>query len=1201
MMDFKHKNTRIFKRNALAVSLALALSSLSQATFARYEIKLNQFFTLEVLENGEIDADSQYKASDNWNDFYTQSTVNTSDYFMNMMGTYVKSQRPVKILMVAIGDVDDNASAFSPSLNYGPYAEYTALTAGLMHNYYGTYGNEYNDPLAFVTVDRGTGNSTVSGWYEGVMHNLTYGGEEHISDLTSTLIHELSHAMGIGAFNIDNKDQDIDSGIYGHIVTTGATPSLFEQGLRDLYGNSVTAGMEIRSDRTVETDERHKYFVIQDQSIGDYLNSYNGAYFTGEHVNEVLNGALISSPSDSKYKYTVAGLPVNGLEFSYKTDEDGNTVTDASGNHILEAIVDFSHIELQNGQMSHQQYRNWNILMEAELAVLQDAGVKLDRRNMFGYSVYNSGEEGNKRKFVNNNPYFARTSDGQWLEGQSNATAYGIGLHVYGSYNDLKQQAPILSSGLYGLGIRVDGSNNDITVAKNTRVSADGEGGIGLLVSYGKEHNVSILGTVTALGLDGDAVRFDFGDNNLGNNTEYRGSYIRTEYDSTLRLPTNITLLPELDGELISDFKLAGTVVGRGSAIKIADNAYVKDIHIINGAKIFGDIVSYWDPNSSFLQYSGTDKLLTTITFGQENQDFNFSYDDNIEGDKSIVLNLASGNTTLNGSYNVRAVNIESTARLEGNGIFDLLEDNTTTYSSSNTSPITNYALSATSFNLNTTQGVFTNSGTISPGGKYSLGTISINGEYQGQDGSSLELNYNSNLTDVLKISGNTSLAGVAISLTPIKDYYASGFARSINLQDLVQVQTGSLSATSVTLNESALTLPSPTLTAVTTQTNSGASSVFNIVINRATNAYSQYATNDNARNLGQALDLASTNADLALAEVFAELDFSNADGRDISSALNHLQPLGHTSIALGMLDHQQFLNNRGRLLMQNFSKKEQGSHAYAETYAMQLHRGHGIRGVGSGKNAGVIAGIDSHNDTNIYGMYLNANYRYLGTGNLESAKDYSLYAGIKGMFSLNDEQNIKVFADLRTGFDAINYDKTLNVGNYSGKAQNDSVAIGFASALGLSKDINLKYGAISLNTFTEYSLLRTPTIDEGNAALALKLDKHIYDSLKLGLGIDYIGTKLTLDADSSYSINGSISYRHELLDDLGTVKASFKHAQNISFTQKAEFMGKDSVSASLGFSLYQGSSEFAVNAGSELFVGEGQELFGQLSYCYKF
>jgi hypothetical protein len=163
----------------------------------------------------------------------------------------------------------------------------------------------------------------------------------------------------------------------------------------------------------------------------------------------------------------VPGIPVEGYE-----GED----------------LDLSHLELQNGLMSHQNYRNWCTLMEAELAVLQDIGFTIDRSKFFGQSIYASG----LRAADNTNAYLierltnSNTGDSKsW----SSSTDRAIGLHIYGSNNkvSLTGDADITTSGDYSMGVRVDGSQNDLTIANAIAVS--GEEGNGIVVAYGKNHN----------------------------------------------------------------------------------------------------------------------------------------------------------------------------------------------------------------------------------------------------------------------------------------------------------------------------------------------------------------------------------------------------------------------------------------------------------------------------------------------------------------------------------------------------------------------------------------------------------------------------------------------------------------------------------------------------------------------------------------
>ena len=188
----------------------------------------------------------------------------------------------------------------------------------------------------------------------------------------------------------------------------------------------------------------------------------------------------------------VPGLPINSIEISGKDSTDETQGTDDSdqvqannGGEESNWDYEFSHVELQNSLLSHQNYRNWGIPMEAELALLQDLGLKIDRRNFFGYSVYKSGDNASSlNTVVNTNPFYARNEDGtSFIVGAPNKNLYGIGLHVYGSYNHVIQKADLLADGTFGIGIRVDGANNIIDIPEGTRITANGEQGYGVVFS----------------------------------------------------------------------------------------------------------------------------------------------------------------------------------------------------------------------------------------------------------------------------------------------------------------------------------------------------------------------------------------------------------------------------------------------------------------------------------------------------------------------------------------------------------------------------------------------------------------------------------------------------------------------------------------------------------------------------------------------
>ncbi len=572
------------KKYQLSLLTTAILSALCMPAQAYYNYDINENFTIRVLEpsDGEItDPDGEKLQSGfDLDDNYIKALQIGFGYWNDLLKNNINNK--ALILLCTKDENDSNAGASSEILkdltgNDKKWNTYTALTATIYQPKEAPKEWTNDDASAFIQIDRDQTYNETAGtdWQFDVMTNLpeSKGG----SNLPTTLVHELAHAFGL--LTDVAAPNTTDSG-YAVLESAGK----FSNGLRDIYGNALEVGQDI-VDKNNHTEGDGKF--VLDNTDG----AYTGLYFTGKYTQEVLNGAYIDLPSNADVDLpAVQGIPVN----SYEGDD-----------------ADFSHLELQNALMSHQNYRNWNILMEAELAVMQDCGLILDRRNMYGYSIYNSGTEDNRRVFVNNNPYYARTEDGQWIENTYNKSSYGTGLHIYGKYNDVYQQSDLLSGGLYGLGIRVDGQSNNLNILKDSKVSADGFGGIGVLLAYGKDHNLTVNGTVTATGAEGTALRFDFGDNTLGNSFEYRGSYIRTSSQGQT-YTYYLDLLDELKGSLFEDVSISGTVLGSKYAILIGANAHVQNINFLQGAKVSGTIESKWDPTSNLIQYGGDRENLIT-------------------------------------------------------------------------------------------------------------------------------------------------------------------------------------------------------------------------------------------------------------------------------------------------------------------------------------------------------------------------------------------------------------------------------------------------------------------------------------------------------------------------------------------------------------------------------------------------------------
>ncbi|MBQ1844689.1 MAG: hypothetical protein II132_01905, partial [Desulfovibrio sp.] len=371
--------------------------------------------------------------------------------------------------------------------------------------------------------------------------------------------------------------------------------------------------------------------------VGD--GSRSGVFFQGPETMTAL----------SAFGARTVGLRINGFE-----------------KFGAARMPELSHLELAHSMMSHQGYRNYNFLMEAELAVLKDLGYQIDIRRFYGASVYGD----NLGRIVNETPFYARRADGKgWLAGQPSEETFGIGLHVYGDYNKVVQNADILTRGEAAAGIRIDGAHTQLDVPSGVKIQSDGTEGAGLLVAYGKETEVAVRGAISARGEGGMAVRFDFGGNYMGDLLDMRGSYIHRIEDGDEKLADGALNGDDgygfelfLDGPLVKSFDLAGSLEGKAAAIFMADNAFVKEINILAGASVKGDIVSLWDAKNRLLQ-APKDSLYTSLVFGRRagaggragdaDPDFNMTLEGSVTGPKGIDMSLQAGRLRVSGEVHV--------------------------------------------------------------------------------------------------------------------------------------------------------------------------------------------------------------------------------------------------------------------------------------------------------------------------------------------------------------------------------------------------------------------------------------------------------------------------------------------------------------------------------------------------------------------
>ena len=538
----------------------------------------------------------------------------------------------------------NNAFASSPSITIGD--DNPPLAMNLLAYLLQGYGTEYADLATLIGIGQPL---YPTGMPESEFLTPLCTGNN--GTLTNTMIHEMGHALGIAAATDDyffpNKDHIYNSHLY------------------DWRGQQVQPGLEIKTLK--HTPGGTTYFDLPGYSKLADDNTNKLPYFSGKNVAEVLNGAkmtVYSSRGTVIDQDPVPGVPINGVEYL------------SNGQGGFEEYIDLSHIELRNSMMSHQRFRNYFAFMEAELAILQDIGYTIDRRDFYGSSIY-----GNGLTVYNQNPYFARNEEGSaYLTNTYNSNDFGIGLHIYGSHNKVYQEADLLTDGTAGMGIRVDGTDNDITVEPGIHVQADGLNGNGLLVAFGKNHQILLApgSIVTANGQGGIGADFNFGHGQTGHSMGARSSYGAWSHILTDQLLDAASV--EVDGPLVNDFTVDGILQGSTAAIHMADNAYVKNVTIGDTALIKGDIHNEWLYDYDdivnaggaldallYRQYTGSGELTTRLSLN------GISYDGDIIGKKNTRLSFAKGTNEYTGKAQVLSVEVAEGAALEGSGTYDLM------------------------------------------------------------------------------------------------------------------------------------------------------------------------------------------------------------------------------------------------------------------------------------------------------------------------------------------------------------------------------------------------------------------------------------------------------------------------------------------------------------------------------------------------
>ncbi len=292
-----------------------------------------------------------------------------------------------------------------------------------------------------------------------------------------------------------------------------------------------------------------------------------------------------------------------------------------------------THLSVDPLLMTHESFRNYPFFTELELAVLQDLGYAIDRTKFFGKSYYQDGAN------ETNNLDFNSTK------------TYGLGLHMKANNLNIVQTGNLNASGSAGNGIRIDGEDNTVTIGPGVAINTNGDFGVGVLVSNGVNNTVVHRGSISAMsttsGQQGTGMLFSFGNNLLGFDTIVDPSdpnFLDVYRDSRVA-----------GGYLVDRVDISGTVSAGGDAIRIDQTAAVREINILNGASLTGDI------RSDALIDNSLNLHRPTITFGRladvngaatsdADANFNFNYSGIIGGTTEMDASFVGGGAHATGA-----------------------------------------------------------------------------------------------------------------------------------------------------------------------------------------------------------------------------------------------------------------------------------------------------------------------------------------------------------------------------------------------------------------------------------------------------------------------------------------------------------------------------------------------------------------------
>ena len=783
--------------------------------------------------------------------------------------------------------------------------------------------------------------------------------------------------------------------------------------------------------------------------------------------------------------------------------------------------------------------------------------------------------------------------------------------------------APITINEDNGIGLSVNvtkesGGLNTLNIAHN--ITASGTNGIGLQVTSGNIYNINLQSgaAIEASGDGGIAVRF-------GNNASGNVAEMSIQNDDTL----NTEYIPVV----VNNFNIQGSLVGKSAAISIDSDATVRNINILSGASIEGNIISEHEAHTNLTfggKYSKEEIAAYKNDSANNNYEpddnFNMSYTYNITG-SNINMHIAGGTLEYNGTANVYNVTINEGATLKGAGTYILGEQAVAQNSNDGTTP---------------NRGTFINNGTFDLG--EGISTISIKGNYL-QTGGNLFVDFNTNNeSDKLNITEGSATLNGKITLTPQVDYYYNGQKITISVIDVENGYNITNQASAEPNNISpVLNFEVNESESKNASTNTETKYVINV--ERVEQGYQNVATDDISSGIGSAIDIDSQKKKddeqyvltIDKEKLLTSLDFplttTNTDAEKkkvINTNIKKLNPNVVSSNAQAVLTTHTTLNNlvsvtssvnagsmsmntpvalkRGGLGPNRVEPPKYNSwRNIVIPFAGYTDQHNGSSGY-TNHNSGVIGAMECTFANGLtHGYHAAINHQSTEESG-STIKGEGIYLGTHASYAPVEWNGWSVFGSARFGVEQMRSHRRVYISDslapYIGTADGDWT--GYSGSFNIGAALTKEHGAVKSGPFAalDYSFAHRPSVHEDGGAVRTNLESATYDSLRTQLGYRLVTNPKPLDSYDStqWQAHASVAWNHELLSDNGRTSYQLVEFPGATIEDNVETYGRDSMSIAAGVIFKTPKRlDVGLTLGNDIYRHGGSSIYGKMNFEWKF